>query len=113
MSENVKETPIQRSILDGLLWMGLLAWRNQRIPTPIRRGRQIVGLRKADPHTVGMPDILCVIKGHLIGLEVKTDKGKQEPDQIEWQAKLERAGGTYAVVRSWEDTEKIIKPFIS
>lgn len=103
------ETQIQKSILDWLAWNGIFAWRNQRIPTPIRRGRQIVGLRRADPATVGMPDILCCYKGRLIGLEVKTDKGKQEEAQKEWQDKLERAGGLYYIVRSVDDVEKLFK----
>lgn len=113
MSENAKESAIQRSILDALMYMGILAWRNNVAPIPIRRGRQIIGIRRADQHTIGMPDILCVIRGHLIGLEVKSAIGKQRPEQKEWQEKLEKAGGTYAVVRSLEDAEKIIKPFIA
>jgi len=103
------ETQIQHAILDWLLWNQIFAWRNQRIPTPIRRGRQIIGLRKADPATVGMPDILCCIKGRLIGLEVKTDTGKQSKEQVEWGERLEKAGGVYAVVRSVDDVESVIK----
>jgi len=98
-----QETPIQSAILNQLLWRKIFAWRNQRIPTPIRRGREIKGFRKADPQTVGMPDIIAVINGRFIGIEVKSATGKQEPEQVEWQAKLERAGGQYILARSWED----------
>jgi hypothetical protein len=110
----VKETPVQRQILDGLLMMGVFAWRNQRIPTPIvKHGRDsfgrhtmdFKGFRLADPHTIGMPDILALHEGKLYGIEVKRpDKSsKQSPKQIEWEEKIERNGGVYILARDWED----------
>ena len=111
MAQNVREGTIQKAILDNLMYRGILCWREARIPTPIRRGRKIVAFRRADPHTIGIPDVFCVIKGKLIGIEVKTAKGKQSDEQIAWQEKLEKAGGTYILARSWEDVEEVIKDF--
>ncbi len=105
---NVSESAIQRSILDNLLYRGILAWRQQSIPTPIRRGRSIVGLRRADPHTVGIPDIACIVRGQYFGIEVKTETGRQRPEQKEWQQKLQAAGATYVLARSWEDVAKTL-----
>jgi hypothetical protein len=104
----MSETAIQRSILDNLLWRGILAWRQQSIPTPIRRGRLIIGLRKADIHTVGIPDIACIINGQYFGIEVKTENGKQRPEQKDWQEKLQAAGASYILARSWEDVARAL-----
>lgn len=53
----------------------------------------------------GIPDIFLLKPPHgtLIGLEVKTLKGKQSPEQILFQKRLERIGGQYYIVRSVED----------
>jgi hypothetical protein len=101
----MKETDIQRTILEGLWYNRVLAWRNQQIPVPIRKGSQIIGLRKADPLTVGMPDILALKEGILYGIEVKTARGKQTKEQKEWAKKIEDNGGVYILARSWEDVK--------
>jgi len=44
---------------------------------------------------VGAPDIVCVINGQFVGIEVKAPKGKQSDHQKEFQRKLEAAGGRY------------------
>lgn len=110
VQEGLSESAIQRHILDNLLWRKIVAWRSQAIPVPIRRGREIVGLRKADPHTVGIPDIMCVLEpdGRLVGIEVKTKTGKQRPGQAEWAEKLRKAGALYVLARSWEDVANAI-----
>ncbi len=50
----------------------------------------------------GLPDIVCVVPptGHLLGLEVKSAKGKLRPDQVTFRDRLKAVGGTYEVVRS-------------
>lgn len=103
----MKEVLIQRAILDYLTMKGFLAWRNQAIPVPIRRGRNIVGLRRADPFTKGMPDIFCLINGRFYGLEVKNEKGRLSEDQIKWKERIEKAGGAFLLVRSVDDLWKL------
>lgn len=105
MQAGVRESVIQKAILDWLLWNRVFAWREARIPTPIRRGRNIVGLRRADPHTLGIPDILACFRGRMVGIEVKTDTGKQRPEQKAWQEKIETAGGLYLLARSVDDVQ--------
>ena len=104
----IKEVYIQRAILDLLVWRGFLAWREQSIPVPIRRGSKIVGLRKADPHKVGMPDIFALKGGRLLAIEVKSATGKPSPEQFEWKEKLERAGALHLFARSVEEVEGFI-----
>jgi len=101
------EIPIQTLILEFLARKGILAWRNQQIPVPIRKENKIVGFRRADQHTKGLPDIFVVISGHFIGLEVK-DKGKQEPEQIKWEKDLKKHGASYYVVHSLDEAIEVI-----
>lgn len=55
----------------------------------------------------GVPDIIVVRGGAFYGLEVKTPKGKQSPEQKEFQAMVESHGGHYHVVRSVDDVVAI------
>jgi hypothetical protein len=46
--------------------------------------------------------------GQAIAIEVKTETGRQSPDQKIWQSAWERAGGIYVLARSTEDVLKKI-----
>ena len=48
----------------------------------------------------GSPDIVAVIRGKYIGIEVKTERGILSPGQKQFKENLEKAGGIYLVVRS-------------
>lgn len=100
---SAKEVDIQRCILENLRWRGILAFRCQPAAIPRREGGRIIGLRKGDPFNVGMPDIICVIQGRFVGIEVKFAFGRQSPEQCDWQRRIERAGAIYILARSWED----------
>jgi hypothetical protein len=110
-----KESPRVTAILRALALRGIWAWRansgTQVIAATVRTGRRVI---KGAP--AGTPDILLVLPvrvvgsgrlpdafqyaGSLCGLEVKADDGRQRPSQRAWQAKAERHGVRYAVVRS-------------
>ena len=49
----------------------------------------------------GTPDIIGALppRGQFIGIEVKVGKDKQRESQIEWQARIEKVGGIYLIVR--------------
>ena len=49
------------------------------------------------------PDIVCVLNGQYVGIEVKGPKGKQSDDQKEFQRHLEAAGGRYILTYSVDD----------
>lgn len=95
-----KESPRVTAILKALRLRGIWAWRansgTQVIKATVRTRRRVI---KGAP--AGTPDILLVLPGgRLCGLEVKSDDGAQRPSQRLWQAKAERYGVRYAVVRS-------------
>jgi hypothetical protein len=65
-----------------------------------------------DPSTPGAPDIVVVIGGKIIGVELKSTRGKQSEAQIEFQQQLEAAGGIYLLARSYDDLHPTIKELL-
>jgi hypothetical protein len=53
-----------------------------------RQGREVVCRFGA----LGSPDIICVVDGRYVGIEVKQPKGRQSDHQKEFQKNLEEAG---------------------
>ena len=69
-----------------------------------RRLDNTVGLLCKDE--IGIPDRLGIWNGRAVGIEFKTEKGKQRPGQILFQKKWEKCGGIYILARSIEEVEK-------
>ena len=61
---------------------------------------------------VGMPDIIAVINGQYIGLEIKDIKGKLNDNQVKFKARLEEAGGLYLTIRSIDECIEEINKLI-
>ena len=59
--------------------------------------------------TAGIPDIICCCRGRFMAFEVKTEKGKPTTLQLATIRKIQRAGGTAAIVRSVDDVKHIIE----
>jgi hypothetical protein len=53
------------------------------------------------------------VNGRVISVEVKTEVGKQSPEQIKIQAKVQKLGGRYIVVRSLLDFQIQISSHIN
>jgi Holliday junction resolvase len=52
---------------------------------------------------VGIPDIICCIKGRFVGIEVKQEDGTQSDAQKVTCKNIREAGGEYWIVWSYED----------
>lgn len=50
----------------------------------------------------GTPDILCVLNGKQLAIEVKIGKDKQSPAQIEVEKQINAAGGHYWIARDFQ-----------
>ncbi len=108
------EKEIQAEILKYLETTGLLFWRQNSglIPVPTGRrtkaGRPVFRMVKLG--TEGLPDIIAVLPptGQFIGLEVKSATGRLREAQERFRDQLQASGGVYHVVRSVEDTERIL-----
>lgn len=60
--------------------------------------------------TPGLPDIIAVQPGtgRLIGLELKSDRGKLSYEQIAFQQAAEKAGALAGTVRCIEDVDYLL-----
>lgn len=56
----------------------------------------------------GMADILCLVDGKAIWLEVKAPNGKQSENQKWFEANVVAAGCQYHVVRSIDDIKEVL-----
>jgi len=98
----LKESEIQRTILDYLTLKRIFHYRNNSgafvMPETATHSRRFFRAG-----VVGAPDIVCVVKGQFVGIEVKAPKGRQNDNQKEFQRQLEAAGGLYILAYSLED----------
>lgn len=90
------EKDIQNQITDYLKIKNIFHYRNN------------TGSFNRDNHfyrfgAVGSPDIICVIKGQFVGIEVKKKGNYQSVSQKQFQTSLEKAGGKYILAYSLED----------
>jgi hypothetical protein len=102
----MKEIDIQKQILDYLALKRVFHYR--------QNSGGLGGEHKGKKWFVrfgalGAPDIICVIKGQYVGIEIKNEKGKQSDHQRVFQQKLEKAGGFYLLARSLEDVINLIE----
>jgi hypothetical protein len=101
----MSERDTQKAILEWLLWKKVFHWRNNSgafvMPATDRHRRRFFRAG-----AVGSPDIFCVRKGKIIGVEVKSEKGRQSVSQKVFEVGLLNAGGIYLLVRSLNEFEK-------
>jgi hypothetical protein len=73
-----------------------------------KMGKAAAGRRKARGIRAGIPDILVLWQGRLIGLEMKDARGTQSAPQRELQAEWQIHGAGYHVCRSLEDVDRAL-----
>lgn len=56
----------------------------------------------------GMPDLLCILGGQFLGIEVKTATGRLRPAQVAFRDAVHHAGGLYLVARSVDDVQRLL-----
>ena len=106
----MKESEIQSSIIDYLQLLEnqgkLFIQRVNNTPIYDPIGRKFRSLAKGTKR--GFPDILVFKDGKCIGLEVKTNVGKQSKEQREMEKLMKEHGAAYYVVRSLDEVIEII-----
>jgi hypothetical protein len=60
----------------------------------------------------GLPDIVAIVKGRFVGIEVKADRTKQ-PTALQWKTgrEIKEAGGDWFLVYD-DDTIKVVEEYI-
>ena len=90
------EHDIQSTILDWLVHKRIFHYRQNTGAAKVKGGFIKFG-------TKGAPDIVCVIRGQYVGLEIKRREGVQSQVQFNFQVNLEAAGGRYILAYSLDD----------
>lgn len=93
----MKESDVQRAILEWLAWKKIFHYRNNS-----------GGFKDANNHfyrfgALGSPDIVCVVDGQYVGIEVKAPQGRQSEHQKDFQQRLEAVGGRYILAHDLDD----------
>ena len=102
----LSERDIQKQIMDWLKLKRIFHYRqNSGAQLASYKGKQ----RFFRFGYKGAPDIVCVINGQYVGLEVKTSAHEQSLAQVEFGVELERAGGKYFVVHSLDEAIECLK----
>jgi hypothetical protein len=102
----MKESYVQLQILDYLALKGIFHYRNNS-----------GGFIHSNKHfcrfgALGSPDVVAVIKGRFVGIEVKTPTGRQSDHQKAFQENLSKAGGIYFLVRSLDEAVEAVEDAI-
>ena len=102
----MKESKIQYDICQYLQKQGIFFFScpNELAGKDPRRMRHFVamGLRS------GVSDLIILLPGRVIFLEVKTPAGTQSPNQKKFQKKVEELGFEYFLVRSVDDVSRLV-----
>lgn len=100
----MKESEVKKSVADYLQYqrnLGELIYfrlnAGSFIVTDGQYRRRIQGAPK------GTADYLVVKDGQVIFLEIKSEKGKLSPEQIEFSKEVQKQKAIYFIVRSLED----------
>jgi len=105
------ESEIKKNICDYLQILEnqgkIYFTRNNSFQGKIKRVNGSEGYIKNNK--LGTPDFLICYQGKYIGLEVKTESGKQSAEQKKAQKAIERAGGIYYIVKNVNDVFNILK----
>lgn len=105
--------PLRDDTANGLTecickWLTLHGYFAARVNTTgiynVKLGRYVKG-----GSTRGMADITAVVNGRHVSIEVKVGKDKPRTEQLDVQKKVERAGGVYIFVYSFDDFLEKIK----
>ena len=103
LKTKIKETQIQKAIMEFLRFQKIQCWRIKTVGIPNGEGAF-----RYNNEMRGMADICLIFKGLSVWFEVKTATGKQTPHQKEFQRQVESAGGFYFLVRSVDDAVSAI-----
>ena len=104
---HILEKDIQRAICDWLFAEGYFFWRSNNTPIFDVRKKIYRAMPKYTPK--GLPDIMIIVGGRFIGLEVKTPNyWKYTDDQAMMKSNIIANGGEYHLVTSLDEAQAVM-----
>jgi hypothetical protein len=85
------------------------------VPNGGHRDKVTAAMMKAEGVTAGVADLLLLVPSqglHGLAIEMKTENGRQSPEQKQWQKKAERQGYRYAVCRSLDQFIETVNAYL-
>lgn len=86
------------------------------VPNGGFRNKREAGIMKAEGVTAGVADVILLKpSGGYASLcvEFKTEDGRQQPSQKEWQTAAEGAGNKYVIVRSFDAFKEEVENYLN
>lgn len=109
MKQSEKE--IENSILEFLKIIGVYCWKNQSVGI-YDQAKKIYRKPNSRHHLNGVSDILGIIQGRFLAIEVKSATGSLTGEQRIFLARVNENGGIAFVARSVEQAaESLLKHF--
>lgn len=91
------EDQIQITVVEWLQRRGVKGMHFFHVPNGGLRHKAVAAKLKAMGVVPGEPDVICLYRGRVYGLELKVPGGEQSEDQEHVERQWEQAGATYAV----------------
>ena len=85
------------------------------VPNGGRRDKASAARLKEEGVLAGVADLILLLPNHQYGallIEMKTEDGRQSPEQREWQRLIEHDGYRYVVCRSVDQFISIINEYV-
>lgn len=104
----LKETQIELQVCHLLRAKNIFFWKNPS--AGFYDTKRKIFRRHVNPFVGrGVCDLIALIDGHFIGLEIKSQKGVQSEDQKTFETRCKAAGAFYFLIRSVEEAESVLK----
>jgi len=105
----IPEKAIQKTILEGLAWRKLWAFRLNSGGTRFQGKGKEYFVRFGFP---GCPDIVVLLPdGRTLWIEVKSAKGVLSQPQKDFKKKCDERGIPHLIAHSWDDVAQYLKNF--
>ena len=113
MEKAILERDILNDVCGYLKENRFFFWRSNNIPVFGKNNGGKMTFRSMPRHSMkGVPDIIVVVEGQFLGIEVKRPKAKLRPDQNIFKGLCEAHGGKYHVVYSLDDIKQVMHKYI-
>lgn len=96
-------------VIKKLTEAGVFFWRQNNLPIFDPKLNSGYGAYRSHSGMKGVPDIICIIHGQFVGIEIKAGNDRMSEHQILFKKRCVRNGGKYLIVKKPEDVDILLK----